>query len=88
MRVAGDILEYDDFFRPDNALAYDEKAFSKRHRQSRQGALELLHDFREQLQTVTDFAPANLEHVLKSWVASRQIEIGSDYSRLAGCRDR
>lgn len=75
MRVVGDILEYDEFFRANDELTFDEKMFAKRITQPPE-ALELLRGFREHLQSVTDFAPASLEQELKSWVATEQIELG------------
>ncbi len=75
LRVAGDILEYEDFFRPNDALTYDEKAFSKRI-STASGGVALLRAFRNHLQSVTDFDPENLERVLRAWVAAQQIEMG------------
>ena len=45
IKVAGDILDYADFFTPDDQLPYDEKAFDKRIRKPPEAA-ELLRKFR------------------------------------------
>ncbi|MEZ5313870.1 MAG: glutamate--tRNA ligase [Thermoanaerobaculia bacterium] len=44
IKVAGDVLDYDEFFVSDDGLVYDEKAFDKRIRNSA-GAAELLREF-------------------------------------------
>ena len=41
LTVAGDILDYDDFFTEDQSLTYDEKAFQKRL-VNPEGAVEIL----------------------------------------------
>ena len=38
IKVAGDILDYADFFMADDALTYDEKAFDKRLRKPEEAA--------------------------------------------------
>jgi glutamyl-tRNA synthetase len=48
LKVAGDVLDYADFFVPDEELAYDEQAFDKRIRRSPE-APALLRRVREQL---------------------------------------
>ncbi len=44
IKVAGDILEFDDFFTADDELRYDEAAFAKRVQQD-PAAVELLKEF-------------------------------------------
>jgi len=73
--VAGDILQYDDFFTADDALAYDEKRFEKRLRKPPE-AKGLLAKFREQLASVDPFEPPALDTALKAFVESEQIQIG------------
>jgi glutamyl-tRNA synthetase len=73
--VAGDILEYADFFVADDELAYDEKAFDKRIRRP-ENAAGLLARFSERLSDVNDFQPPALEEALKEFVAAEQINIG------------
>ena len=75
LKIAGDILNYDDFFRADEALDYDEKAFEKRISKPEE-AIGLLKQFREQLATTESFDAASLESLLKEWVEAKQIKIG------------
>lgn len=75
VKIAGDILDYADFFAPDEALKYDEKAFEKRIRKP-EDARELLAAFREELASVEPFEPEALERSLKSFVEARGIKIG------------
>jgi glutamyl-tRNA synthetase len=75
IKVAGDILDYDDFFVADEALRYDEKAFEKRIGKPDE-AIGLLKEFRERLATTEAVDGASLETLLKGWVESRQIKIG------------
>lgn len=74
MRVAGDILEMNEFFVADQDLAYDEKAFQKRVR--KEGAADLLREFRSQLAEVAPFSAENLETALRSFVESKAIKMG------------
>ena len=48
IKVAGDILEFDDFFTADDQLQYDEAAFAKRVQQD-PAAVELLKKLRAEL---------------------------------------
>ncbi len=73
IKVAGDILDYADFFFVEE-LAYDEQAFDKQVRAP--GAAELLRKFREQLATVEPFDPPTLEKLLHDFVAAQGIKIG------------
>ena len=75
VKVAGDILNFDDFFVADEALQYDQKAFDKRLRKA-EGADEFLHAFHDQLSTVEPFEAASIEHQLKDFVESKGIKIG------------
>ena len=56
MVVAGDILDYDDFFTADEQLPYDEKAFDKHIRKP--PAPELLPKVRNLLANVMPFDAA------------------------------
>jgi glutamyl-tRNA synthetase len=60
IKVAGDILDYRDFFAPADKLNYDEAAFDKQLR-SQPDAVVRLARFREQLAAQTAFDPASLE---------------------------
>ncbi len=75
VKVAGDILDYDDFFLADDSLPYDEAAFDKRIRQPENG-LPLLTRVRELLALVDDFQPAPLEATIKQWLAAEGIGMG------------
>jgi glutamyl-tRNA synthetase len=74
LKVAGDILDYDDFFVADDQLSYDEKAVNKRIKKG--DAVELLGRFRETLAAAEDFTPAALESLLKRFVEEQEIKIG------------
>lgn len=75
IKVAGDILDYDDFFTDDAQLVYDEKIFDKRLRNT-SGAPALVRDFSTVLSNVEPYDPATIEHALKSFVEERGIKIG------------
>jgi glutamyl-tRNA synthetase len=75
LKVAGDILDYDDFFVADEALVYDRQAFEKRIGKPEE-ALGLLKQFREQLASAGTFDAGSLESLLKDWVEAKQIKIG------------
>jgi glutamyl-tRNA synthetase len=75
LKVAGDILDYDDFFVADEQLRYDEPAFDKRiHKPAR--ACELLAEFRQELATVEPFTAERLEQAMHAFVAAQGIKIG------------
>ncbi len=74
IKVAGDILDYDDFYTPDDKLAYDEKTFDKRLRNA-PGAPRRLAEFRDLLATVELYDAATLEQTLKSFVEQQGIKI-------------
>jgi len=75
VKVAGDILGYMDFFTPDDALLYDEKAFDKRIRRP-EDAPALLQRFREALAEVEPFTVDSLETLMQEFVAAEDIKIG------------
>jgi len=75
LQAAGDILDFDYFFVPDEELAYEEKAFHKRIRKP-ENAAELLGKFRDRLANVDPFESARLETELKQFVADEGIKIG------------
>jgi glutamyl-tRNA synthetase len=74
LKVAGDILDYADFFTADDQLTYDEAAFDKRVRQPAE-ARELLQKFRDALTSVEPFTPAELEKRLHDFVAAEGINV-------------
>jgi glutamyl-tRNA synthetase len=75
IKVAGDILDFDDFFMPDDALQYDEAALDKRLRKPAE-AKPLLSRFRGVLADTASFTPANLEKLTHDFVAANGIKIG------------
>jgi glutamyl-tRNA synthetase len=72
--TAGDILDYTDFFLPDEQIHYDEKALNKRLRA--EGAADLLTHFKDRLVTVEPFAAGPIEMALKHFVEDEGIKIG------------
>jgi glutamyl-tRNA synthetase len=75
IKTAGDILDYTDFFTPDERLPYDEQAFEKRLRKPPEAA-RLLARFRERLAAAQPFEPAALEKLLQDFVQAEGIGIG------------
>jgi glutamyl-tRNA synthetase len=75
IKVAGDILDFDDFFTADDALVFDDKAFEKRLRKPADAA-DLLRGFRERLAETKTFDAAALETELKAYIEDRDIKIG------------
>lgn len=75
IKTSGDILDYDDFFTPDEQLKYDEKDFEKRIRKPAE-AVGLLRKFAAELATVVPFDPPTLEEKLQAFVAREGIKIG------------
>ncbi len=75
IKVAGDILEYRDFFTPDEDLPYDEKAFEKRLRKPPEAA-ELLTNYRDRLSEIDPFDARTLEDDLRTFAYEQGIKIG------------
>jgi glutamyl-tRNA synthetase len=75
IKVAGDILDYRDFFVPDGSLEYDGQAFAKRLRKAA-GAGERLRRFRDRLAVEADFTPAALEALMQGFVDAEGIGHG------------
>ena len=76
IKVAGDVLDYDEFFVADAELAYDEQAFEKRLRKPREAA-QLLAELRAELVAAPDFAAPALEGLLQEFVAARGTNLGA-----------
>lgn len=74
LKVAGDILNYPEFFEPDDALSYDKKAFDKRLRAD--GATERLRAFRGELATVEPFDAKTLDDLLRRFIEQHGLSIG------------
>jgi glutamyl-tRNA synthetase len=74
IKVAGDILDYADFFASDEKLAFDEKAFAKEF--GKPGAAELLQKLAGQLAGLEPFDTAGLEGLVQRFVVAEGIKIG------------
>ncbi len=74
LKVAGDILDYADFFTPDDQLPYDEAAFDKRLRKPPEAA-PLLRKFRDRLAVIEPFDHAALDAEMQQFVESEKIKI-------------
>jgi glutamyl-tRNA synthetase len=75
MVVGGDILEYSDFFVPDDRLPYDDKAFDK-HLCKPPGAVDLLRKVRDQLRAAEVFDAPSLENLIQEVVQSEGVKPG------------
>ncbi len=75
IKVAGDVLDYDEFFVADDAFQYDSVAFEKRITKPA-GAVDLLAKFRDALGGVEPFTAAQLETWMHEWVATQGLKIG------------
>jgi glutamyl-tRNA synthetase len=74
IKVAGDILDFEDFFLPDDRLKYDEAAFEKQLRDDEAAAR--LARFRDRLAAAEAFDPPALEALLQKFVADEGIGVG------------
>ena len=74
IKVAGDIVNYQEFFQGDDAFPYDEKAFDQRVRGA--GTAERLRKFRTQLETVAPFDASTLDALMHRFVETEAIKIG------------
>ena len=74
IKIAGDVLDYADFFVGDGELPYDEKAFDKRIRKPPEAG-ELLGRFKGQLATAEPFTAETLDKLLHGFVESEEIKI-------------
>ena len=75
IKVAGDILEFADFFIPDDQLEYDQKAFVKRLCKPEE-AVSLLSGFRDGLANMEPFTAERIDEWMHQFVDARQIKIG------------
>ena len=73
--MAGDILQFDDFFVADKELVYDEKAVEKRLLKP-EHAFELLGQFRQQLAELDSFDAGVIEAAMRSFVEQRELKFG------------
>jgi glutamyl-tRNA synthetase len=74
IKVAGDILDYTDFFTPDERLPIDEAAFDKRLRKPPEAA-PLLRKFRDRLAVVDPFDARTLEGEMQKFIDSEGIKV-------------
>lgn len=74
LKVAGDILNYPEFFAGDDTLSYDPKAFDKRLRAD--GAADRLRAFRTELATAEPFDAQTLDGLLHRFVERQGISVG------------
>lgn len=74
IKVSGDILEFADFFQPDDQLKYDEKAVKKNL--GKPEALDLVKKFRGRLDGFEPFTPDALDVMLREFVEAEGIKIG------------
>ncbi len=72
IKVAGDILDYADFFVPDEQLVYDESAFNKAL--ARPEPIRLLEKFRARLAVQQQFDVCSLERLLHEFVAAEGVK--------------
>jgi glutamyl-tRNA synthetase len=75
VKVAGDVLDFDDFFVADGDLQIDESAFDKRVRKPAI-ARDLLSLYREKLALAEPFNPESLEKLTHEFVETNGIKVG------------
>jgi glutamyl-tRNA synthetase len=75
IKVAGDILEYGEFFITDERIQYDEAVVDKRLRKAA-GATDALAKFRGDLAQVQPFDAVHLEKWMHEWVSVQGIKLG------------
>jgi glutamyl-tRNA synthetase len=81
IKVASDILDYDDFFLADDQLVYDQSAFEKRILKPAE-AIGLLESIQPVLEQVEPFDATQLETAIKQFVDAQQIKIGQIINAL------
>jgi glutamyl-tRNA synthetase len=75
LKVAGDILDYSDFFLADDQLSYDEQAFDKRIRKPPEAPI-LLRKFSSRLLALERFDAAMLEQTMQDFLQEEGAQIG------------
>jgi len=75
LKVAGDVLDYADFFVAEDQLSYEEKAFEKRLRQAPEAA-SILRRYQAAVATVSPFEASTLDQHLQQFVQSGGMEMG------------
>jgi len=74
IKAAGDILDFTDFFMPDEAFPYDESAAAKRIADAPE-AIPLLREFRDELAKQDDFTHPALEQLMQNFLQVRNRKI-------------
>lgn len=75
IKVAGDILQFDEFFLPDDQFAYDPVGLEKRVRGEAQ-AVELLEGVLQVVRDTEPWSTEQLEHQIKAMVESKGVKLG------------
>jgi glutamyl-tRNA synthetase len=75
VKMAGDVLDYDDFYVADEQLVYDAAALEKRIAKP-PAARELLAAFSTALDAVEPFDAATLDKMLHAFIEERGVKIG------------
>jgi glutamyl-tRNA synthetase len=73
LKVAGDILQCEEFFVEDDQLRYDERAV--RERLATQDARSLLAAYRGELQRIEPFEAPVLEKITRAWLEARNVPL-------------
>jgi glutamyl-tRNA synthetase len=76
IKVAGDILEFEEFFVADDQLQYDQTGFDKRVR-AEPKAVELLEETRSLVRACEPWSPETLEGQIKAMVETRGQKLGT-----------
>jgi glutamyl-tRNA synthetase len=75
IKVAGDILNFADFFAADNSLEYDESVYTKRITNQPE-AITLLKEFHDLLAQQEQFDKQSLENLMQKFIDDKSIKIG------------
>jgi glutamyl-tRNA synthetase len=75
IKVAGDILQFDELFLADDLFQYDQAVFEKRLKND-PVACGLIKEFREELVSTESFTAGPLEELLKSFLEKRGLKFG------------
>ncbi|MFM8570869.1 MAG: glutamate--tRNA ligase, partial [Pirellula sp.] len=75
IKVAGDILQFDEFFVPDDQLVYDPAGMDKRVHGEPQ-AIELLEEVRKLVESSDTWSVETLESQIKSMVEAKGVKLG------------
>lgn len=75
IKVAGDVLQFEDFFSGDGELGYDDSAWNKRLVVP-ENAAGLLADFRRQLSSIDPFDEKHLEQAMRDFIDRKGVKLG------------